>query len=375
MVGEGKLARAMKEFPIEAKRLLNGHYPDFVVSPKPRAKVENVPVFMFHTVERVTFTAQLAHLRRNNYQTLTLVEFMAHLRGDLRLTQPAVLLTFDDGHRSWYEVAWPLLRDSGFHGVGFLVPTRVRQEQDASEWLSWAQVRQMEQSGVMTFESHSARHSRIFTAPQLVDFAHPDYQTNPLGLDAPWISDGGKETNTLPLGTPIYRHASRFAGSPRYFDDPTVRSGCAQWVDAQGGERFFQSADWRKQLAGHFRSVARAGVARFESATQQRQAMLDDLRQARLLMEAQLQRPVRHLCYPWGVGSTLSVALSRQAGYKSNFWVATAGRNGNRAGDSPFHIPRLKDDYLLRLPGEGRQSLAEIFLVKLRRRAAQQNIY
>jgi peptidoglycan/xylan/chitin deacetylase (PgdA/CDA1 family) len=376
MAGKGQLVRAFKELPIEAMRLLGGRYPDFVLSSPARPRVENVPVFMFHTVVREPFTAQLAHLKRNNYQTLTLAEFMTHLRGELRLTRPAVLLTFDDGHRSWFEVAWPLLRDFGFHGVGFLVPTAVRQTvQDDNVWLSWAQVRQMEASGVMTFESHSARHSRIFTAPQLVDFVHPHYQTNPLGLDTPWISEAGKETNALHLGTPIYRHASRFADRLRYFDDPEVRSGCVQWVAAQGGERFFQGADWRKQLTGYFRTAARSGAGRYETAAQQRQAMLDDLRQARLLLEAQLQRPVRHLCYPWGVGCPLAVALSRQAGYQSNFWVATTVRHSNRAGDSPYHIPRLKDDYLLRLPGEGRQPLTSIFRAKLRRRAVQRNIY
>jgi hypothetical protein len=372
----GRLSRAIRELPIEAARLLNGRYPHFLLGGKTPPDVGNVPVFMFHTVERKSFSAQLAHLARNNYLTLTLAEFMAHLHGDLRLHRPAVLLTFDDGHRSWYEIAWPLLRDHGFHGVGFLVPTSVRQEaQPEDVWLSWAQVRQMEQSGVMTFESHSARHSQIFTAPQLVDFVHPGYWSNPLGLDAPWIIEGGRETNALPLGAPIYRHASRFSEAPRYLDDPVLRSGCVRWVAARGGEAFFHNDGWRQQLTGYFRKGAKGGAGRFESARQQRQAMLDDLRQARLLMEAQLQRPVRHLCYPWGVGCALSVALSRQAGYRSNFWVATAARNGNRSGDSPFHIPRLKDDYLLRLPGEGRQPLARIFLAKLRRRMKQQSIY
>jgi peptidoglycan/xylan/chitin deacetylase (PgdA/CDA1 family) len=373
----GKLARAIREVPIEVARLLGGRYPRFVLAGEARLQVGEVPVFMFHTVGGELFAAQLAHLARNNYRTLSLTEFMAHLRGELCLRkQPAVLLTFDDGHRSWYEVAWPLLADYGFQGVGFLVPTALRQESRGDDaWLSWAQVRQMEASGVMTFESHSARHSRIFTAPKLLDFVHPQYQSNPLGLDTPWINEGGKETNALPLGTPIYSHASRFADRPRFFDDPWLRADCAQWVAAQGAADFFQGADWRRQLTGYFRKAARGGTARFESAAQQRQAMLDDLRQARLLLEAQLQRPVRHLCYPWGEGSALSVALSRQAGYKSNFWVATGARNGNRAGDSPYHIPRLKDDYLLRLPGEGRRSLSSILLAKLRRRATQRNIY
>jgi hypothetical protein len=47
----------------------------------------------------------------------------------------------------------------------------------------------------------------------------------------------------------------------------------------------------------------------------------------------------------------------------------------NRPGNDPYFIPRLKDDYIMRLPGKGRQSLSELFLMKIRRRSMMTNIY
>jgi hypothetical protein len=75
------------------------------------------------------------------------------------------------------------------------------------------------------------------------------------------------------------------------------------------------------------------------------------------------------------VAGDLAQALSPEAGYLTSFGAEAAGRNSNRVGDSPFGIPRVKDDYIFRLPGEGRRPLLEIFLAKLRRRTRQLDIY
>ena len=121
-----KIAKALKELPIEAGRFAHGRYPRFVGSPSNVPLGQEVPVFMFHSVEHDAFAAQLAYLQRNGYRTLTLDAFMAFLHGTLPLDGPSVLLTFDDGHKSWFEVAYPLLRAHGFCAVGFLVPLLVK---------------------------------------------------------------------------------------------------------------------------------------------------------------------------------------------------------------------------------------------------------
>jgi hypothetical protein len=374
-----KLLKGLKEIPLEMRRLFRGGYPDFITSrdgPPPR---DEVPVFMFHAVERTSFEAQLQHLRDNDYRTLSLAEFISFLEGGLRLSGPSVLLTFDDGDRSWYEVALPLLKRYECKSVGFLVPHYLREEAGTSGepgWLSWGQARELQASGVMDLESHSYSHSNVFVGAELVDFCHPGFERNPLGMDTPWVQVDGQRTNRLRWGTPIYRHTSRFAGVPAFLDNPAVRAGCVRFVEAEGGRDFFSKSGWRARLRSQHRRLLReAGPGRYESAEESCRAIRADLADARRVMRERLDRDVRHFCYPQGIGSGLAAEISRQAGYQSNFWVATPARNSNRSGQSPFFIPRIKDDYVLRLPGKGRSSLAGIFARKLRRRAQKFYIY
>ena len=349
-----KIAKAFKELPIEAGRFVHGRYPGFVGSPSNVPLAEEVPVFMFHSVEHDAFEAQLAYLRRNEYRTLTLGAFVAFLRGEAPLEGPSVLLTFDDGHKSWFEVAYPLLRAHGFCAAGFLVPLMIRDEPDAGPWLSWPEILEMQQSGAMTFGSHTACHDQIFVGPDLRDFFRPGFAQSALSLDIPWIDDERGYTNRLRWGTPIYAQASRLAGAPRFLDDASVRDACIGWVARNGGEAAFARPEWRRALTSEFQAAlaAAGGPPRWESPEVQRQAILGGLLEGRLVLENRLGTPVRHLCYPWGVAGDLAQALSPEAGYLSSFGAEAAGRNSNRMGDSPFGIPRVKDDYIFVSPAK-----------------------
>jgi hypothetical protein len=371
-----KIAKAWQELPIEAERFLHGRYPRFVASRSDRPLGQEVPVFMFHSVEHGLFERQLTYLKRNGYRTLTIDQFMGFLRGDVPLDGPSVLLTFDDGHKSWFQAAYPLLRAHGFCAAGFLVSGRIKNEPDDGPWLSWPEILEMQRSGVITFESHTARHEQVFVGPRLHDFFHPGFNPSELALGTPWVDDERGYTNRLRWGTPIYTHASRLAGSPRLLDDTRVRDACIRWVEQNGGENAFDRPRWRSALTREFRAaVAAAAPPRWESPLEQRQAILDGLVEGRLTLEEKLGRPVHYLCYPWGIAGDLAQTLSQEAGFLGTFGAPAEGRRTNRVGDSPFGIPRVKDDYLFRLPGEGRRPLMQIFLAKLRRRAERLDIY
>lgn len=371
-----KLKRACRELPIELRRFLRNRYPRFVTARNPRPLEQEVPVFMFHSVEREQFSTQLEFLARNGYRTLTLDSFLSFLRGEHRLDGPSVMLTFDDGHESWHRIAFPLLLKHGFHAVGFLVPNFIRKQKDQTPWLTWTQIREIEQSGTMSFESHTANHDKVFIAPDLVDFFHPSFETNPLGLDTPWVHDGGSYTNKLKPGTPVYRNTSRLAGKLRFMDNLEVRNGCTDFVNNNGGTEFFRNRNWKKLLLVQWRGLAaKHPDTKLETSEDRNNGILEGLVTSRSLLTKELSRPVNHLCLPWGVGSELTVELSKEAGYSSVFWVTTNQQNINRCGTSPFGITRLKDDFLTRLPGNGRSALHEVFFKKLRRRADKIDIY
>src|ERR1700677_4995962 len=67
------------------------------------------------------FDWQIAYLK-HRFRMTTLDEVLDLVAGGLRLTEPRVLITFDDGYIDNYQLAYPVLRRHGVQGV-FFVPT------------------------------------------------------------------------------------------------------------------------------------------------------------------------------------------------------------------------------------------------------------
>src|SRR5207244_10971930 len=67
------------------------------------------------------FEAQLAALARWGYRTVSFGEWLAYRRGAADLPRRPIIVTFDDGYRSTYEIAWPLLQRFGYTATVFLV--------------------------------------------------------------------------------------------------------------------------------------------------------------------------------------------------------------------------------------------------------------
>lgn len=66
-----------------------------------------------------TFRRQMEFVRER-YAVLSLDEAGAVLRGETSTERPAVVITFDDGYRSVYDQAWPVLRELGLPATVFL---------------------------------------------------------------------------------------------------------------------------------------------------------------------------------------------------------------------------------------------------------------
>ena len=114
------------------------------------------------------FAAQLAALERWGYETISFSDWLEYRRGERRLPRRPIILTFDDGYRSTYEIAWPLLQRHGFRATVFLVSdligkTNVWDGDEAQEpLLSRAEIAQLWAGGV-EFGSHTKTHAPLTT--------------------------------------------------------------------------------------------------------------------------------------------------------------------------------------------------------------------
>ena len=81
--------------------------------------------------------------------------------------KPGVVLTFDDGHHSFYDHALPILQQRGLSALFFITPELIEQR---SDFCSWSQLAEMAAAG-MTLGAHGLTH-RFFTELSEAELNH-----------------------------------------------------------------------------------------------------------------------------------------------------------------------------------------------------------
>ncbi len=398
-----RIAHNLREIATEIVAVAGLRYPGFVYG-GPLRKGE-VPVFCLHTVEEQHFESQLLYLKHNGYTTLSTDEFYAVITRRRPAPERCVLLTFDDGWRSVWTTALPLLRRYGMRATLFVIPRRtpstallrpnlediwngkVTREtfalsiQDTPDLMTWQEIAAAHESGVLDIQSHSLTHGLVYTRPEIVDFIHPELLEKLHPNEIPLLRNGaGDYWTDKPLsGTPLYRSAPGLAVRTRYLESCQVRKTCVDYVAANGGEVFFRKPVWRAQLSRIEASArALAQDAGYETRQERTAAVNRELTESKREIEQHLPgHRVRHFCLPWGYALSEVVDFLRKAGYLTNFWLDAPGcwSRCMRIGGDPLRIPRLGENWIRLLPGSQRDSLAFLLLAKLRRRFTQGSSY
>jgi hypothetical protein len=271
----------------EVQALLNGSLPQFVVARRPQEALDGVPVFNSHIVEAEVFEADLKFLKANGYHTIGAHDFADYLSGVRELPPRSVMLTFDDGPKNFYDVAFPLLKQYGLRAVHFIAPGLHAEEvEGATEArpMSWQEIREIHDSGLVDFQSHTFESRYVPTWPCIAPLA---------GCD-PALESKRRRAVPLPFA--------------------------------------------------------------------------EDLALSRRELEARLPGArIDQLAFPMYIGSAAAVESARQLGFRVCHWGLIDQRPLNRPGDSPYHVSRLSDEFVRRLPGMGRATLAGLARERLNR--------
>ena len=127
---------------------------------------QTVPILCYHrfgvktsklNVTPAAFEQQMEWLARNGYTVVTFARLARFLEGKEALPPKSVVITIDDGYRSSYEIAYPILKKFGFPATVFLYTDFV----GASDAMTWAQMKEMTASGLVTIQPHSKSHANL----------------------------------------------------------------------------------------------------------------------------------------------------------------------------------------------------------------------
>jgi peptidoglycan/xylan/chitin deacetylase (PgdA/CDA1 family) len=144
-------------------------------------------ILTFHTLDDdgavisfppALFERLVCLLRAGGHPVLSLPEAAAALRGERPLPQRAMVITFDDGYRSVYDVAFPILRRHGTPATVFLAvgdpadgswpgtsdPAARLPSMMGRPMLSWGEIRAMQQGGIC-FGAHTLTHPDLTALP------------------------------------------------------------------------------------------------------------------------------------------------------------------------------------------------------------------
>ncbi len=100
---------------------------------------------------------------------------MEELKGlDYKLPKNSILITFDDGYKNNYTLAFPILKKYNMKATIFL-NTKFIEKDDA--YLNWAEIREMYESGLVDFQLHT--HSHQLTIKNIDVLGFYDEESSP----------------------------------------------------------------------------------------------------------------------------------------------------------------------------------------------------
>jgi len=137
---------------------------------------DTFPIIMYHNVtndpelvkkdDTVHITADTLEshfiaLKNAGYNAISMNDYYLYRTQGKTLAPNPVLITFDDGYISNYEIAYPMLQEHKLKATIFVIASRMGADNVEFHHFTWDQAREMDKSGFVEIESHT--------------FTHPDF--------------------------------------------------------------------------------------------------------------------------------------------------------------------------------------------------------
>jgi peptidoglycan/xylan/chitin deacetylase (PgdA/CDA1 family) len=319
----------------------------------------------FLTLKLANFEQQMAYLQDHNFQSVFMDEWLRIRRGHKTATGKEVCLSFDDGLLDNWVYAYPVAKKHGMKFTIFVSPECIEprsvlrptledvwngkckeEELESLGYLSWGELKIMQESGVVDVQSHTMTHAKYVCSPNLSGFYyggfkgyHPILNANPK-LRPTYMRDASFEKR-LALGTPLFEETSAVVVKKHFvnqeFIDETVALAKKHDLQDNDGRLAYEKA--ARELADDF---GRSGklIEGIERDDDFRARLAYEIVDSKHIIEEKLGKPVQFLCWPHGDNSSAAHTLAKESGY-----LATTSGKMLREQNETDRIPRLAADF------------------------------
>lgn len=144
------------------------------------ASANNVPILLYHDVQYqyapnravITITPQrfeehVAALLSNGYTPISFEDVYNASQGKFAMPEKPVIISFDDGYATNYDYAFPVIQKYGIKTTIFVIVGTVGQTNVDNPHFTWEQAKIMQQSGLVSIQSHTYSHYDLTTLDRL----------------------------------------------------------------------------------------------------------------------------------------------------------------------------------------------------------------
>jgi peptidoglycan/xylan/chitin deacetylase (PgdA/CDA1 family) len=178
------------------------------------------------------FEAQMKELKDRGITVISMQDLLAWKRGEKNIPPRCAVVSFDDGWKSQYEVAWPIMKKYGYPFTMFIYTEGVRGGSlGGGEAITWEQLADMRDNGV-DIEAHSATHQDLREGHTIMVVANPGGKRSRTKLTGPqyeqWVQNevvGCKQLLEQRLGIKVNCFAVPFGNYNEHVKEIARNSG------------------------------------------------------------------------------------------------------------------------------------------------------
>jgi len=124
-------------------------------------KSVQIPILMYHDVSDLghgysktpeVFRRQMTELLEAGFHTVSFAQVMDFVDHGTTLPEKPIVITFDDGYLTNYTEVFPILQELGIHVEISVIGNAI---QYANWGMEWDHVREMQESGLVSFQAHT----------------------------------------------------------------------------------------------------------------------------------------------------------------------------------------------------------------------------